>query len=113
MERDSLMQLLAGDDEASLAALAALHSGATYVVWDEASPSQSYAHVYARRLRHTRRKGVETVGLEQAVQRLGEHDRPVRLGQVAAADKSWVFMLFLTEDGGSLVACTGVRKAVE
>ncbi|EDY46818.1 hypothetical protein SSBG_04781 [Streptomyces sp. SPB074] len=113
MERDPLLQLLAGGDEAALAALAALHEGATYVVWDGASPAESYANVYARRLRHTRRKGVATVGLEHAVQRLGEHDRPVRLGRVAAADRSWVFMLFFTEDGGSLVACTGVRKAVE
>ncbi|PWS47218.1 hypothetical protein DLE01_31695 [Streptomyces sp. FT05W] len=93
--------------------MAALHSGATYVVWDGASPAESYARVYARRLRYTRREGVETVGLEQAVQRLGEHDRPVSLGKVTAADRSWVFMLFFTEDGGSLVACTGVRKAVE
>ncbi|MFD9589917.1 hypothetical protein ACFWBM_35105 [Streptomyces sp. NPDC059980] len=107
------MRLLAGGDEASLAALTALRGGATYVVWDGASPAESYANVYARRLRHTRRKGVETVGLEHTVQRLGEHERPVRLGQVTAADGSWVFMLFLTEDGESLIACTGVRKAVE
>jgi hypothetical protein len=44
------------------------------------------------------------------VQLLGRHDQPVRLGQVAAADRSWFFMLFLTADGGALVACTGVRQ---
>lgn len=113
MERHLLVRLLAGDDEASVAALAALLSGATYVVWDGASPAESHARTYARRLRHTRRKGIETLGLERAVQLLGRHDQAVRLGQVTAADGAWMFMLFLTEDGGALVACTGVRQAGE
>ncbi|MGW1494944.1 hypothetical protein [Streptomyces sp. NPDC002402] len=53
-------------------------------------------------------QGIETLGLERATKLLGRHDKPVRLGQVMAADGSWVFMLFLTEDGSALVACTGV-----
>lgn len=111
MERHLLMRLLGGDDKASVAALAALHGGATYVVWDGTCPIEWHAHTYARRLRHTRRKGIETLGLERAVQLLGRHDQPVRLGQVTAADRAWIFMLFLTEDGGALMACTGVRRA--
>ena len=39
MERHLLERLLAGDDEASVAALAALRSGATYDVWDTAHPA--------------------------------------------------------------------------
>ncbi|MFD7180069.1 hypothetical protein ACFV90_08635 [Streptomyces sp. NPDC059904] len=113
MERDALMRLLAGHDEASAAALATLHDGAAYVVWDRASPSESYAQTYARRLRHTRRTGTKTLGLERAVQLLRQHDQPVRLGQITAADRTWTFMLFLAEDGESLVGCTGVRRAVE
>ncbi|GGM02491.1 hypothetical protein GCM10010129_52260 [Streptomyces fumigatiscleroticus] len=104
------MRLLAGDDEASVAALAALLDGATYVVWDGAFPAEWCARTYARRLRNTRRKGVDTVGLERAVQLLGRHDQPVRLGQITAVDAAWIFMLFLTEDSGALVACTGVRR---
>ncbi|MFJ2394860.1 hypothetical protein ACIOTI_19170 [Streptomyces sp. NPDC087843] len=113
MERHLLMRLLTGDDEASVAALAALHGGATHVVWDGTPPAEPLARIYARRLRHTRRKGIETLGLDRAVQLLGRHDQPVRLGQVTAVDRAWIFMLFLTEDGGTLVACTGVRQTGE
>lgn len=110
MERDVLAQLLAGDDEASAAALEAFHSSTSYVVWDGTPHAGSLARIYGRRLRHTQRTGIQTVGLERAVQLLGQHDRPVRLGQVKAADGRWVFMLFLTEDASALVACTGVRQ---
>ncbi|MGW5588100.1 hypothetical protein [Streptomyces sp. NPDC003857] len=42
---------------------------------------------------------------------LGQHQQPVRLGQIRAADGSWTFMLFFTEDGSRLIVCTGVRRA--
>ena len=113
MERRLLVRLLSDDGEASAAALAALHSGATDVVWDGAAPAERLALVYARRLRHTRRKGIETLGLERAVQLLAQHDQPVRLGQITAADRTWAFMLFLSEDRSALVAVTGVRRAGE
>ncbi|MFD5542279.1 hypothetical protein ACFWIJ_31785 [Streptomyces sp. NPDC127079] len=41
---------------------------------------------------------------------LGWHQQPVRLGQIRTADGSCAFMLFLTEDGARLIACTGVRQ---
>ncbi|MFI9781769.1 hypothetical protein ACIHCV_45590 [Streptomyces sp. NPDC051956] len=63
MERHVLMRLLAGDDEASAAALAALPGGATYVVWDRTVPAERHAGVYARRLRRVRLKGIEPLGL--------------------------------------------------
>lgn len=111
MEREQLERLLGGDDETSLAARAVLSAGASHVVWEGTVPTESLARVYGRRLRHTRRKGIETTGLERAVQRLDRHGRPVRLGQIRAADGSWIFMLFLNQDGSALVACTGVRLA--
>jgi hypothetical protein len=110
MEREQLERLLGGDDEASLAARAALRAGASHVVWDGTVSTESLARVYGRRLRHTLRKGIETTGLERAVQRLDRHARPVRLGQITAADGSWIFILFLDQDGSALVACTGVRR---
>ncbi|MFB7653914.1 MULTISPECIES: hypothetical protein [unclassified Streptomyces] len=110
MERDRLERLLGGDDAASAAAGAALRAGASYIVWEGTTPAESLARIYGRRLRHTLRKGIETTGLEQAVQRLDQHRRPVRLGQIRAADGSWVFMLFLDQKGSALVACTGVRQ---
>ncbi|TGN84057.1 hypothetical protein E5082_12205 [Streptomyces griseoluteus] len=110
MKREALERLLGRGDETSLAALSALHAGASYVVWDGATSAKSLATIYARRLRHTLRRGIETHGLARAVQRLDLYGRPVRLGQVTAADRSWIFMLFLNEDGSTLVACPGVRQ---
>lgn len=110
MERELLERLLVGNDEASVAALAALRCGGSYVVWDGTTSAESLALVYGRRLRHTRRRGIETENLERAVELLGRHQSPVRLGQIRAADGSWTFMLFLAEDGSRLIACTGVRQ---
>ncbi|MGF0170199.1 hypothetical protein ACQF36_06615 [Streptomyces sp. Marseille-Q5077] len=110
MEREELERLLGDGDETSSAARAALRAGASHIVWDGTTSPESLARIYGRRLKHTIRKGIETSGLEQAVQRLARHDRPVRLGQIRAADGSWVFMLFLDQDSSVLVACTGVRQ---
>ncbi|MFI6244838.1 hypothetical protein [Streptomyces sp. NPDC051016] len=110
MERELLERLLVGNDEASMAALAALRCGGSHVVWDETTASEPLALIYGRRLRHTRRRRIETKNLARAVELLGRHQRPVRLGQIRAADGSWTFMLFLTEDGSRLIACTGVRR---
>lgn len=110
MEREQLEWLLGGGDEASSAALAALRAGASHVVWDGTTSTESLAAVYGRRLRHTLRRGIETSGLARAVQRLDLYGRPVRLGQIRTVDGSWIFMLFLDEDGSALVACTGVRQ---
>ncbi|GAB7032106.1 hypothetical protein JCM4914_35670 [Streptomyces platensis subsp. malvinus] len=110
VQRERLDRLLSGDDETSVAALAALRAGASYVVWDGTTSAEPLARVYGRRLRHTLRKGIETSGLEQAVERLNRYGGPVRLGQIRATDGPWIFMLFLDQDGGTLVACTGVRQ---
>ncbi|MFE9608010.1 hypothetical protein [Streptomyces sp. NPDC006012] len=112
MEREHLERLLGGGDETSSAALAALRAGASHVVWDGTSSAELLAKVYGRRLRLTRRRDIETSGLAWAVQRLDLYGRPVRLGQIRTADGSWVFMLFLDEDGSTLVACTGVRQTL-
>ncbi|GGX17011.1 hypothetical protein GCM10010321_34360 [Streptomyces chartreusis] len=110
MEREQLEQLLGGGDETSLAALSALRAGASHAVWDGTTSAKSLATIYGRRLRNTLRRGIETSGLARAVQRLDLYGRPVRLGQIRTADGSWAFMLFLDEDGSTLVACTGVRQ---
>jgi hypothetical protein len=110
VELEVLERLLAGADEASVAARAALRGGGSYVVWEGATAAAPLALVYGRRLRHTRRRGVETLNLERAVDLLGRHGQPVRLGQIRTADASWTFMLFLTEDGSRLITCTGVRR---
>ncbi|MFD4141751.1 hypothetical protein [Streptomyces sp. NPDC058572] len=111
MELDQLMRLLAGDDEASKAALAALVGGADYVVWEDgALPSEACARSYESRRRSFRRRGIETLGLERAVQLLRERAQPIRPGKITSVDRSWIFMLFLTEDGSAPVACIGGRR---
>ncbi|MEV4963046.1 hypothetical protein ACFWX5_17305 [[Kitasatospora] papulosa] len=110
MERELLERLLVGNDEASVAALAALRCGGSYEVWDGTTSAEPLALAYGRRLRHTRRRGIETVNLVRAMELLGRHQQPVRLGQIRAADGSWIFMLFLTEDNSGVIACTGVRR---
>ncbi|QHA07994.1 hypothetical protein GQF42_36215 [Streptomyces broussonetiae] len=110
MERKLVERLFVGADEASVAALAALRCGGSHVVWEGTTASESLALIYGRRLRHARRRGIETKNLACAVELLGRHQQLVRLGQIRATDSSWTFMLFLTEDGGRLIACTGVRR---
>ncbi|GAA3766615.1 hypothetical protein GCM10022206_01410 [Streptomyces chiangmaiensis] len=93
-----------------MAAPAAPRAGASHVVRDGTTSAESLARVYGRRLRHTLRRGIETPGLERAVQCLGRYGRPVRPGQIRPADGSWIFMLFLAHDGNTPVACTVVRQ---
>lgn len=107
MERHLLEKLLAGDDEASVAALAALRSGATYRVADRAQPAGQHAGVFKGRLQRMRKRGFEPLGLERAVQLVREHGQPVRTGLIDSADRTWFTLLFLTEDGSALVACAG------
>jgi hypothetical protein len=107
MERHVLESLLAGDDEASVAALAILRSGAAYWVGDRAQPASRHAGVFERRLQRMRMHGLEPLGLERAVQLVREHGRPVRTGLIDSADRTWTTLLFLTEDGSALVACAG------
>lgn len=59
MERHALEKLLAGDDEASMAALAALRSGATYRLWDTTHPAEQHAGVFAHWLKRMRLHGVD------------------------------------------------------
>ncbi|WP_330330409.1 hypothetical protein OHS33_12180 [Streptomyces sp. NBC_00536] len=114
MERHELMRLLVGDDAASKAALAALADGADYVVWEAGTRlSDGHAGIFAMRLRRMRRKGAENLGWERAVELLRERPQPIRIGQITASDRSWIYTIFLTEDGGALVACAGVRHQVE
>ncbi|MGW8874799.1 hypothetical protein [Streptomyces mirabilis] len=107
MERHELESLLAGDDEASVIALATLRSGATYWVGDRAQPAGQHAGVFKGRLQRMRKHGLEPLGLERAVQLVREHGRPVRTGLIDSADRTWTTLLFLTEDGSALVACAG------
>ncbi len=102
--------LLRDGSEAASSARVALLDGGTGTVWDGSTTSASLAHIYRRRLRLTQRTGQETVGLERAVERLSAHSAPVRLGHITSRDGRWTYLLFLTEDALTLIACTGTRR---
>ncbi|MGV9640667.1 MULTISPECIES: hypothetical protein [unclassified Streptomyces] len=107
MERHELEALLSGADEASAKALATLRAGGTYWVADRAQPAGRHAGVFNLRLQRMRRRGIEPLGLERALQRLREHGGPVRTGLIDAADRTWTTLLFLTEDGTEPLTCAG------
>ncbi|MFJ9395719.1 hypothetical protein ACIRQT_12685 [Streptomyces californicus] len=108
MEQHALEALLGADGgEAAGKALAVLRGGGGYWVGDRAQPAGRHAGVYGQRLRRMRKYGIEPLGLEAAVQAVRAYGRPVRTGMVDAADRSWTALLFLTEDGGTLLACAG------
>ncbi|MGW8375183.1 hypothetical protein [Streptomyces sp. ODS28] len=112
MDRSELDRLLAGNGtRAAEAAREALGDTGNFAVWEGAVPARHLARIYGRRLRHTRRTGQRTLGLEDAVNRLDAHRLPVSLGQITAEDRSWHFVLFLTEGHEEIVSCTGVRTA--
>ncbi|MFF5770305.1 hypothetical protein ACFY8V_24100 [Streptomyces californicus] len=108
MEQHVLEALLDADGgEVAGKALAVLRGGGGYWVGDRAQPAGRHAGVYGHRLRRMRKYGIEPLGLEAAVQTVRAYGRPVRTGMVDAADRSWTALLFLTEDGGTLLACAG------
>ncbi|WP_202449194.1 hypothetical protein [Streptomyces sp. SID2999] len=96
--------------ETAAKARAALPAGGTGIVWDGTAAPEQLARIYCRRLRLTRRTGQETAALEHTVDRLAAHHLPVRLGQVTSADGAWTYLLFLSQDARTLLACTGVRR---
>ena len=110
MARDQIAALLMDASEVTVQAHDALLSGGTGVIWQGTSDADSLASIYRRRLGHTRRTGQQTLGLEHAVERLSTYGQPVRLGQITSPDGGWVYMLFLTAEARSLIACTAVKQ---
>ncbi|KUN37422.1 hypothetical protein AQJ30_17340 [Streptomyces longwoodensis] len=111
MEQHRIADLLQDGSEVTALARAALLDGGVGVVWEGTTASESLARIYRRRLGLTQRTGQETLGLERAVELLDSHPSPIRLGQVTSPDGQWVYMLFLSADAQSLIACTGVRQS--
>lgn len=107
MERTDFAQVLTGDSEAVRACRLAVEAGAPYFVNDTAGPAAPHFHTFRRRLRLTRRTGQHTLGLEEAVELLQCCEEPVLVGQVDSG--SWRFLVWMTADGQSLIACTGVK----
>ncbi|MCG5469690.1 hypothetical protein LADH09A_003609 [Micromonospora sp. LAH09] len=113
MERDTLIALLCAEDgDVYESCRDALQAGYDFEVFDGAVPVEALLTTYRRRERHTRTRGIRTLGFVQAVDRLVSAERlgELLIGQVGGAGTTWFYQLFLTPDGSRLVACLAVSQ---
>ncbi|MEN3613384.1 hypothetical protein AAH979_28030 [Plantactinospora sp. ZYX-F-223] len=114
MERDTLVTLLGAEaGDVYVACRDALRAGCDFQIFDGTVPIGNLVTIYRRRERHTRTRGIRTLGFVQAVNRLASAEGPgeVLLGQVGGTETAWFFQLFLTPEGSRVVACLGVDQA--
>ncbi|MBF9128160.1 hypothetical protein I0C86_04005 [Plantactinospora sp. S1510] len=114
MERDTLIILLGAEaGDVYVACRDALRAGCDFKIFDGTVPVRNLITIYGRRERHTRARGIRTLGFVQAVDRLASAEGPgeALLGQVGGAGTVWFFQLFLTPDGSRVVACVAVHQA--
>jgi hypothetical protein len=111
VERDHLVRLLDGEDEAFTACRRSLMSGARYWVGELSQPDPELVHTYARRDRYLRQRGIPTLGFSAAVGALRRHgEQSIKLGAVIVDDPPYHFQLFLNEQLTSVVACLGIDQ---
>lgn len=112
MDRDRLAMLLAdGDGDAYESCRQQLEHGADFAITDSSVPANSLEGIYARRDRHTRARGIPTLGLAETVGRLRAlGGQGIALGWVKVADPPYHYILFLAQDLSAVTACTGVGQ---
>ncbi|MEU8423754.1 hypothetical protein AB0C15_23070 [Micromonospora sp. NPDC048835] len=113
MERDTLIVLLGAEDgDVYESCRDALRAGYDFKVFDRAAPVEALLSTYRRRERHTRRRGIRTLGFAQAVDRLvsAEELGELLLGQVGGTGSPWFYQFFLGPDASRLVACLAVGQ---
>jgi hypothetical protein len=63
-------------------------------------------------MRITAAKNIATVGLAEAVSALeAAGSSPVAIGTIDGHSVGWNFIVFVDDDSGQLLACTGVKRA--
>jgi hypothetical protein len=106
------VELLDSAWEADSACRQLLLDGAPFHIGEHGPASVAgLVHIYARRERLTRRKGVPSVGFSEAVERLqscGLDD--VLIGYVKDVERGWHFQLFVAADESLVVSCLGVKQ---
>jgi hypothetical protein len=111
MDQESLTQLLNHSNEAGEACRDALLDGADLILWHGAAPADRMLAAYRRRHARTVADAVESIGFSEALsdlQRAGTSQ--LSLGQVTANDPAYVYMIFMSNDPPSLVACVGIAR---
>jgi hypothetical protein len=111
VDRDLLVRLLGGGDEAFSACRQSVVAGARFWVSGDAQPASGLAVIYQRRAEHIEQVGIPTLGFSAALHALHEYgERQVRLGAVDVDNPPYHFQLFLDENLTSIVACLGVDQ---
>ncbi|MFG2048842.1 hypothetical protein ACGFIW_15600 [Micromonospora sp. NPDC048935] len=113
MERDTLIVLLGAEAGGVYESCReALRAGYDFKVFDGEIPVGALVTTYRRRERHTRTRGIRTLGFVQAVERLvsAEELGELLIGQVGDAGTAWLYQLFLAPDASRLVACLAVSQ---
>ncbi|MEV4765812.1 hypothetical protein AB0J89_24630 [Micromonospora chokoriensis] len=113
MKRDTLIVLLGAEDgDVYESCRGALRAGYDFEVFDGAAPVGALVTTYRRRERHTRSRGIRTLGFVQALDRLASAEDlgELLIGQVGGAGTAWFYQLFLAPDGSRVVACFAVGQ---
>ncbi|HZL73949.1 MAG TPA: hypothetical protein VFB83_01120 [Propionibacteriaceae bacterium] len=113
MNRERLAAILVPQEgEAFTACRRAVLAGARFWVAEDPQPASTLLRTYARRDKHTRQRGIETIGFTDAVTKLGAlGEELVRLAAVNSDHPPYHFMLFLNADATTVLACLGVDQS--
>jgi hypothetical protein len=113
MNRERLAAILEQHEgEAFVACRQALLAGARFWVAGGSQPASTLVQTYARRDKHTRKRGIETIGFAEAVTKLGAlGEELVRLAAADSDHPPYHFMLFLNADATTPLACLGVDQS--
>ena len=114
MDRDDLAHLLTDTSYASAACRHALLDGANFILWTGSNAADRMLPAYERRGARAVATGVPTLGLTEALDGLRRAGTdPIQLGQVNVASPPYTFMIFLSGEPMSVIACFGVAGGVE
>jgi hypothetical protein len=111
MDQKTLTRLLNHSNEAGEACRDALLDGADLILWRGAAPADRMLAAYRRRHARTIADAVESIGFTEALDDLRRAGtRQLHLGQVTAIDPNYVYMIFMTNEPETLVACLGIAR---
>ncbi len=112
MDQEHLIQLLNHSNEAGSTCRDALLDGAELILWRGSAPADRMLAAYRRRHARTVADAVGSIGFTEALDDLSRAGtRELSLGQVTATDPAYVYMIFMTAEPATLVACVGIAKA--
>lgn len=112
MDRATLAEMLHSDWPADVACRQAILDGAPFEIWEHGpTPVDHLVHIYGLRERHTRQKGIPSIGFADAVTRLRSCGLDaVLIGYVEDVEHRRHFQLFVAVDQSHVVSCLSVDQ---